>query len=351
MMMTRTRFVYALLGSALLICVVLLPAGATITARFSDLSLKPDEKIEYNFTPTTTGEIVLRIALRTTPATVRVQLFLESKSVIDQTGSATQTAKTEIAETDIGRPWRLVVNNLGQNTVEGRFELTYPRRFCKEITAQYRVKVSYEITTELEDLHCQQLYGVLRSLPSEHLRRLREIRAREPDIYLYGQYLPPGLIELPGLRASRTFTLVTYHELGHLTHFTRSTLDQEERWEKLYADSGQDPDNFARDPIDRSLYAMTNQYEDFAVTYSAYIADSQLYITEAITRSQRSKPLLVQKFKVIAEYFRHTVNDQSRVYIYRVGTEVPIPKTYRASVPLTAEGLPDFTEPIQWESF
>jgi hypothetical protein len=328
-----------------------LPARATITARFSDLSLRPDEKIEYDFTPTTTGEIILRVALRTSPATLRVQLFLESQPVIDQTGSATQTAKAEVTEADIGRPWRLVVTNLSQKTVEGRFELTYPRRFCKEISAQYRVKVSYEITTELEDLHCQQLYGVLRSLPNEHLKRLREIRAREPDIYLYGQYLPPGLIELPGLRASRTFTLVTYHELGHLVHFTRATLDQEERWEKLYTESGQDPDNFARDPIDRSLYAMTNQYEDFAVTYSAYIADSRLYINEAITRSQRSKPLLLQKFTVIAEYFRHTVNDQIRVYIYRVGTEVPIPKTYRASVPLTAAGLPDFTEPIEWESF
>jgi len=349
--MNRTRPSYVLLGTVLAVCIVLLPARATITARFSDLSLRPDEKIEYDFTPTTTGEIILRVALRTSPATLRVQLFLESQPVIDQTGSATQTAKAEVTEADIGRPWRLVVTNLSQKTVEGRFELTYPRRFCKEISAQYRVKVSYEITTELEDLHCQQLYGVLRSLPNEHLKRLREIRAREPDIYLYGQYLPPGLIELPGLRASRTFTLVTYHELGHLVHFTRSTLDQEERWEKLYTESGQDPDNFARDPIDRSLYAMTNQYEDFAVTYSAYIADSRLYINEAITRSQRSKPLLLQKFTVIAEYFRHTVNDQIRVYIYRVGTEVPIPKTYRASVPLTAAGLPDFTEPIEWESF
>lgn len=349
--MNRTRLSYVLLGAVLLVCVVLLPASATITARFSDLSLRPEEKIEYAFTPTTTGEIILRMALRTSPATLRVQLFLESKSVIDQTGGATQTVKTEVAETAIGRPWRLIVTNLGQNTVEGRFELTYPRRFCKEISAQYRVKVSYEITIELEDLHCQQLYGVLRSLPHEHLKRLREIRAREPDIYLYGQYVPPSLIELPGLRASRTFTLVTYHELGHLVHFTRSTIDQEERWEKLHAESGQDPDNFARDPIDRSLYAMTNQYEDFAVTYSAYIADSRLYINEAMTRSQRSKPLLLQKFKVIAEYFRHTVNDQVRVYIYRVGTEVPIPKTYRASVPLTAEGVPDFTEPIEWESF
>lgn len=349
--MIRTRLVYAVLVAVLLISVVLVPTSATITARFSDLSLRPEEKIEYDFTPTTTGEIILRVAVRTTPATLRVQLFLENTSVIDQTGAATQTAKTEVAEADIGRSWRLVVTNLGQSTVEGRFELTYPRRFCKEISAQYRVKVSYETTIELEDLHCQQLYSVLRSLPSEHLKRLREIRAREPDVYLYGQYVPPSLIELPGLRASRTFTLVAYHELGHLVHFTRSTPDQEDRWEKLYAESGQDPDNFARDPIDRSLYAMTNQYEDFAVTYSAYIADSRLYINEAITRSQRSKPLLLQKFKVIAEYFRHTVNDQGRVYIYRVGTEVPIPKTYRASVPLTAEGVPDFTEPIEWESF
>ncbi|MCL6642345.1 MAG: putative zinc-binding metallopeptidase [Candidatus Bipolaricaulota bacterium] len=344
--MTRTR-----VGIVLLVCAVLLPAHATITARLSDLSLKPTEKIEYDFTPTTTGEIMFRLALRTSPATVRVQLFFEGRPAIDQTGSATQTAKTEVSEADVGRPWRLVVTNLSSQTVEGRFELTYPRRFCKEISVQYRVKVSYEIGTELEDLHCQQLYNTLRSLPSEHLRRLREIRAREPDLYLYGQYFPPSLIELPGLRAGRTFTLVAYHELGHLVHFTRSTADQQERWEKLFNESGRDPDNFARDPIDRSLYAMTNQYEDFAVTYSAYIADSQVYISEALTRSQRSRPLLLQKFKLIVEYFRHVTDNQQRVYIYRVGTEAPIPTIYRASVPVTAESLPDFTGPIQWESF
>jgi hypothetical protein len=346
--MMRTRVLF---GIVLLVCAVLLPAHATITARLSELSLKPTEKIEYDFTPTTAGEIILRVALRTGPANLRVQFFLEGQSVIDQTGSSTQTVKTEVAEADVGRSWRAVVTNLNSQTVEGRLELTYPRRFCKEISVQYRVKVSYEIGTELEDLHCQQLYNTLRSLPSEHLKRLREIRAREPDLYLYGQYFPPSLIELPGLRAGRTFTLVAYHELGHLVHFTRSTSDQEGRWEKLFNESGRDPDNFARDPIDRSLYAMTNQYEDFAVTYSAYIADSQVYITEALTRSQRSKPLLLQKFKLIVEYFRHVTDNQQKVYIYRVGTEAPIPTIYRAAVPVTAEGLPDFTGPIQWEPF
>lgn len=349
--MVRTRLVYAVLGAVLLISIVLVPTSATITARFSDLSIQAGDKLEYDFTPTATGEITLRLTLRTSPATVRLQLFTEGRSVIDQTGSAAQTAKTEVHEGEIGRPWRLRVTNLGQSRIEGRLEITYPRRFCKEISAEYRVKVSYETSTELEDVHCQQLYNTLRSLPSDHLRRLREIRAREPDVSLYGQYFPPSLIELPGLRAGRTFTLVTYHELGHLAHFTRSTPNQEEHWEKLYNESGRDPDNFARDPIDRSLYAMTNHYEDFAVTYSAYIADSQTYINDAITRSQRSKPLLLQKFKLIIEYFRHTVENQPKVYIYRVGTEAPLPTIYRASVPVTDEGLPDFTGPIQWESF
>ncbi len=347
MTMMRTRVLGVVV---LLVCAVLLSAHATITARFSDLSLRPEEKVEYDFTPTTTGEVVLKLALRPTSVTMRVQLFLEKSLVVDQMGSGTHTAKAEVSDAEVGRPWHLVVTNLSQQTAEGRLELTYPRRFCKEISGQYRIKVSYEVGTELEDLHCQQLYGVLRSLPVEHLKRLREIRAREPD-FLYGQYFPPSLIELPGLRASRTFTLVTYHELGHLVHFTRSTTDQETRWEKLFHESGRDPDNFARDPIDRSLYAMTNQYEDFAVTYSAYIAESQLYINEALTRSQRSKPLLLQKFKLIIEYFRHQEGDQPRVYIYRVGTEVPIPTVYRASVPLTADNLPDFSGPIVWESF
>ncbi len=349
--MMRIRLSPMLFVAVLLVGIVLLPASATITARFSTLTLGANEKIEYDFTPTTTGELNLRLILRTSPATVRVQLFREDQPILDQTGSATQTAKTEVVEADVGRSWRLQVTNVGQQTVEGRLELTYPRLYCKDITAQYRVKISYEVGTELEDLHCQQLYSTLRSLPSDHLKRLREIRAREPDVFLYGQYFPPSLIELPGLRAGRTFTLVAYHELGHLAHFTRSTTDQEERWERLFNESGRDQDNFARDPIDRSLYAMTNHYEDFAVTYSAYIADSQLYINEAIVRSQRSKPLLLQKFKLMVEYFRHTVNDQARVYIYRVGTEAPTPQIQRAAVPLTAENLPDFSEPIHWESF
>jgi hypothetical protein len=96
---------------------------------------------------------------------------------------------------------------------------------------------------------------------------------------------------------------------------------------------------------------MTNQYEDFAVTYSAYIANTQLYITEAVARSQRAKPLLLQKFKILLEIFHHTVENQPRVYIYRVGTEAPTPRIERASVPLTAEGLPDFEAQTTWECF
>lgn len=349
--MIRMRLAHVLVGVVLGVGLLLWPVQATITARLSDLSLRPEDRIDYDFTPTTTGEITVKLMLRPTTASVRVQLFFEQTAVVDQTGPTTRIAKTEVAEGQVGRPWRLIVTNLSAQTVEGRLELTYPRRFCKEIFAHYRIKISYEINAELEDLHCQQLYGIVRSLPSDHLRRLREIRAREPNVLVYGQYFPPSLIELPGLRASRTFTLVAYHELGHLVHFTRSTADQEARWEKLFRESGRDPDNFAPDPIDRSLYAMTNQYEDFAVTFSAYIAESQRFINEAITRSQRNKPLLLHKFKLIIEYFRHQVDGSTKVYIYRVGTEVPIPTIYRASVPLTEEGLPDFTEPIAWESF
>lgn len=351
--MIQTRLWRSLFVVVLLVFGVLVPVSATITARFEDVFLSSGATLDYDFTPSTTGEVRVRLSLQPTQASsVTVRLLREGQPVAEQTSSSVQTLTATVSEADVGRPWILKVTNNGSQSLSGRIELTFPRLYCKDITGQLRIKISYEAGTELEDIHCQQLYSVLRSLPKDHIKRLRQIHAEAPSASLYGYcYSPCTSVILPGLRAGRTFVLVAYHELGHTVHFTRLSADQETRWKRLFNDSGRDPDNFARDPIDRSLYAMTNQYEDFAVTYSAYIANSQLYIGEAITRSQRAKPLLLQKFQLIVELFRHTVGDQAHVYIYRVGTEAPMPKIERASVPLTSENLPDFTEPIPWESF
>jgi hypothetical protein len=352
--MLRARRSCVLLLSVMMISVALLPASATITARWSEVFLASGQWLDYDFTPSTTGEILLRLSLRPPQGSVAIRLSRQGEQtpVLDQIGSPSQTVKAAVTEADVGKVWLLRITNVGQQTLEGRIELTFPRRYCVDITAQFRVRISYEAGTELEDLHCQQLLSILRSLPSDHIRRLRSIHAEPPSAFLYGYCYPPcTALIMPGLRAGRTFVLVAYHELGHTVHFTRLNADQQDRWEKLFNESGRDPDNFARDPIDRSLYAMTNQYEDFAVTYSAYIANTQLYITEAVARSQRAKPLLLQKFKILLEIFHHTVENQPRVYIYRVGTEAPTPRIERASVPLTAEGLPDFEAQTTWECF
>lgn len=349
-----TRLGRSLMLSLLFIGALLFPTSATVTAFFEERFLPAGATLDYDFTPSTTGEIRVRVSLQPSQvgAVTRLLRKGEEKPVVEQSGPLPHTLTANVTEADVGRTWLLVItNNHNQQSLTGRIELTFPRLYCKDINGQYRVKVSYEAGTEIEDIHCMQLLSVLNSLPSDHLRRLREIRARPPSAFIYGQYFPPSLVELPGLRAGRTFILVSYHELGHLVHFTRASTEQFERWEKLFKESGRDIDNFALDPINRSLYAMTNQYEDFAVTYSAYIAQTQLYIQEAITRSQRDKTLLLQKFKLMTEFFRHAVENQLRVYIYRVGTEAPTPKIERASVPLTAENLPDFTAPAQWECF
>ena len=96
---------------------------------------------------------------------------------------------------------------------------------------------------------------------------------------------------------------------------------------------------------------MTNQYEDYAVTYSAYIAQTQDTIQEALNRRIANRPLPLEKLKMIMEYFKFTENNQAKVYIYRVGFDIPIPKIERAVVSLTTEGVPDFSGEIKWEAF
>jgi hypothetical protein len=197
------------------------------------------------------------------------------------------------------------------------------------------------------------LLSILRSLPRSQLKRLIEIMAVTPDPGLLGTFNPNfNVVRLFGLTSSRSFALVAYHELGHLVHISTSTNDQKKRWEQLHEASGNDRDNFILDPIDRTLYAMTNQYEDYAVTYSAYVANTQEAIQEGLHRRAANRPLVLEKLRMITEYFKFIDgNNQSRVYIYRVGFDIPIPKIERATVSLTSDGLPDFSGEIKWESF
>ncbi|MCX8103476.1 MAG: hypothetical protein N3E42_03420 [Candidatus Bipolaricaulota bacterium] len=336
----------------LFVVLVLLPAQATITAFFEEMFLAPGATIDYEFTPSTTGEIQLRLSLQPGAAEVlsRIQRKGQAQPIAEKIGPSPHTLTATVGEADVGKTFVLIVSNRSAQSLTGRWQLTFPRVYCKEITSEFRVRIGYEAGTELDDIHCYQLYSVLRSLPAKHIRRLREIRAEAPSAFLYGYCAAPcTALRLPGLRAGRTFVLVIYHEIGHTVHFTVLSAQQESQWEQLFKQSGRDPDHFAPDPIDRSLYAMTNQYEDFAVTYSAYIADTQRYIQEALSRAQRAKTLLLEKFKLVTELFQ--TEDRQKVYIYRVGTEAPTPKIERALVPLTAEGLPDFSVQASWECF
>jgi len=172
----------------IMISVALLPASATITARWSEVFLASGQWIDYDFTPSTTGEILLRLSLRPSQGSVAIRLSRQGEQtpVLEQTGSPSQTVKATVAEADVGRVWLLRITNVGQQPVEGRIELTFPRRYCVDITAQFRVRISYEAGTELEDIHCQQLLSILRSLPPDHIRRLRSIHAEPPSAFLYG---------------------------------------------------------------------------------------------------------------------------------------------------------------------
>ncbi len=349
-----TRILQSATVSVLLVGALLAPVTATISAYFEERLLPPGMTLDYDFTPSTTGEIRVRVNLQPTQAGALTRLLRkgDEKPLAEKSGPLPHDLTATVTEADVGRTFVLLVTNNSQQTLEGRIELIFPRLYCKDINTQYRVKVGYEAGTEIEDTHCMQLHSVLRSLPSDHFRRLREIRAVAPSASLYGYcYQPCTTIFLPGLRAGRTFVIVSYHEIGHTVHFTRTSSEQRDRWEKLFSESGRDPDNFALEPISRSLYAMTNQHEDFAVTYSAYTVQTQLYFQEAVARSQRDKPLLLRKLKLMMELFQHTIDNQPRVYIYRMGTQAPTPKVERASVPVTPEGLPDFSGAREWECF
>lgn len=351
-MLARTsKFVIV---TVVLVGALFAPARATISAYFEERFLPPGTTLDYEFIPTATGEIRVRVFLQPSQAgaLTRVVRKGDNKLIAERTGSLPYELTATVAEADVGQTLVLLVTNTSQQTLEGRIELIFPQRYCQEVNAQYRVKIGYEAGTEIGEIHCLQLYSVLRSLPSDHFRRLREIRAVAPSASVYGYCFPPcTTIFLPGLRAGRTFVIVTYHEIGHTVHFTRASSEQRERWERLFNESGRDPDHFALEPINRTLYAMTNQYEDFAVTYEAYTFNTELYFREALTRSQRGKPLLLRKLQLIMELFQHAVENRPRVYIYRMGTQAPTPKIERASVPITSEGIPEFGAVAQWECF
>lgn len=330
------------------------PATATISAYFEERFLPPGATLDYDFTPTTTGEIRVRVFLQPSSAGALTRLVRKGNNqpIAERSGPLPHDLTATVTDADVGQTFLLLIANTSQQNLEGRIELIFPQRYCKEINAQYRIKIGYEAGTEIGDIHCLQLYSVLRSLPSDHLRRLREIRAVAPSASVYGYcFQPCTTIFLPGLRAGRTFVIVSYHEIGHTVHFTRTSPEQRERWEKLFNEAGRDPDNFALEPIGRTLYAMTNQYEDFAVTYEAYTFNTELYFREALTRSQRGKTLLLRKLQLIMELFQHTVENQTRVYIYQIGSQAPTPKIERASVPVTPEGIPDFGAAALWECF
>ena len=348
--MTRNRFTKPLLLSLCLLVALLVPVKATITAKLP-VPLPANETLTYDFTPTTTGEVKATIIVQA-PQGVTAQIFRpgQEKPIVEYSGSFPQTLTTPVGEPDVGKTWTFKVKNGTNRALDGRIELTYPKRYCKEAVEEFKFKMSYDPGNELEDYHCQMLLSILRSLPRPQLRRLTEIHAVSPDPALLGVY-SSSVVTLFGLSASRSFALVAYHEIGHLVHLSTSTKDQRDRWHKLFEDSGRDRDNFILDPIDRTLYAMTNEFEDYAVTYSAYVANTQETIEEALNRRAAGRPLVFEKLKLLIEYFKYTDNNQQRIYIYRVGTDIPVPKIERASVPLTSDGLPDFSGEIKWETF
>ncbi len=328
------------------------PAQATLTAKLTEVSIPSNDLFTFDFTPTTTGEISVLVRISASQG-LTAQIYRPGQPIpaLESNGPFPSTVKATVTEADVGRAWTFKIQNTTAQTLNGRIEITYPKRFCKEAVEEFKFKMSYEPGNELEDFHCQMLLSILRSLPKPQLRRLLEIIAVSPDPSLLGTY-SSSVVRLFGLSASRSFALVAYHEIGHLVHLSTSTSDQRKRWEKLFDDSGRDRDNFILDPIDRSLYGMTNQFEDYAVTYSAYVASTQEAITEALNRRAASRPLVFEKLKLITEYFTFTDSSgQKRAYIYRVGFDIPTPKIERAVVSLTSEGVPDLTGEIHWESF
>ncbi len=348
----RTK-IFALISLMLLTLAV--TAHATVTGAYR-ATVAPGELYEVTFVPTAPGPVRVHFELRPLELWASAQLY---KPTQDQPIALTMAHSSFdlLAEADaenLNQPWRVVLLHTNSVALTVELNITFPKAFCVEIAAELSIYISYEEEAgELEDHHCDQMWRALRSLSMRLTEGLRKIKFLPPSDEVEGRFLyAERTIEMYRMTPGRRFTGVFYHELAHFVHFIKLGASLKREWNSLHRQSGSDMANYVREPFGGPPnYAMTNEYEDFAVTFSAYILNTKDLFDLGMARRDAGKPILLEKAKLMAQVFLHYKDEKPYTYIYRLGSGYPVIPVERAEVPLTAEGLPDFTEPINWERF
>ncbi|MCX8103367.1 MAG: hypothetical protein N3E42_02850 [Candidatus Bipolaricaulota bacterium] len=331
-------------------------AHATVTGAYK-ATVAPGELYEVSFTPTAPGPIRAHFEVRPLELWASAQLYKPDQ---DQPVALTldHSSFDLLAEADaenLNAPWRVVLVHSNSVALTVELDITFPKAFCVEIAAELSIRISYEEEAgEIEDYHCDQMWRALRSLGLNLIEGLHQIKFLPPSNEVEGRFLYAGrILEMYRMTPGRRFTGIFYHELAHFIHFVKLGASLKREWSSLHRQSGSDMINYVREPFGGPPnYAMTNEFEDFAVTFSAYILNTKdLFDLGIARRDNLGKPILLEKAKLIAHVFLHYRDGKPYTYIYRFGSGYPVIPIERAEVPLTAEGLPDFTEPIPWERF
>ncbi len=346
--------VFALI--ALLLITLAVTAHATVTGAYK-ATVASGELYEISFTPTAPGPIRVHFELRPLELWASAQLYkpTHDQPVALTMGHSSFDLIAEANTESLNQPWRVVLFHTNSVALTVELDITFPRAFCAEIASELGIRISYEEEAgELEDHHCDQMWRALRSLGIRLTEGLRKIKFLPPSNEVEGRFLyAERTIEMYRMTPGRRFTGVFYHELAHFIHFIKLGASLKREWSSLHKQSGSDMVNYVREPFGGPPnYAMTNEYEDFAVTFSAYILNTKELFDLGIARRENvDKTLLLEKAKLIAQVFLHYTDGRPYTYIYRFGSGYPVIPIERAEVPLTAGNLPDFTEPIPWEKF
>lgn len=328
---------------------------ATVTGAYR-ATIAPHSAYELSFTPTAPGRVRVHAELRPLELLASLQLYRpgEAQPIAVTTGHSSVDLLAEADEASLGRPWRIVLTHSNSITLNVEIDINFPKALCTEIAAEFGVHIFYEEAAgEIEDHHCNQMLRALRSLGRELMDGLRRIKFLPPSEQFEGRFLSAErTIEMYRMTPGRAFAIIFYHELAHFVHIIKLGASLKRDWTSLHRQSGSDMSDFARNPVGPPNYAMTNEFEDFAVTFSVYIVNTKDLFDLGISRRENvGKTILLEKAKVMAQVFLHYLNGQRRTYIYRMGVGFPVVPVQRASVPLKDDGLPDFSEPILWEMF
>lgn len=341
----------------LLVWLLLLSAGAqaTVTGAYK-ATVAPGATYEIAFIPTAPGRVRAHAEIRPLDLSATLRLFRPGATEPTATtmGHSSLDAIAEADEASLNQAWRVVLTHTHNVALNVETDINYPKLHCREIDEEFGIRISYEEEAgALENHHCDQMLRALRSLGRELMDGLRHIRFLPPSDQFEGRFLSAGrILEMYRMTPGRVFTIIFYHELAHFIHLIKVGASLKREWAGLHRASGADMSNYARNPVGPPNYAMTNEYEDFAVTFSVYIVNTKDLFELAIQRRDNvGKPLLLEKAKVMAQVFLHYFESQRRTYIYRLGLGFPVVSVQRASVSLREDGLPDFSEPIHWEMF